>query len=69
MHPGSARGQAGWGCEQPGLEGGVSAKAGGLELGDLKGPFRPKPFSDSMLCIIYSFLVIFKIELTKRAKR
>ena len=34
------------GCEQPGLEGGVPAYSGGLEVDDLKGPFQPKPFYD-----------------------
>ena len=46
--PGSIQGQAGWGFEQPGLEGGVPAYSRGLEPGGLKGPFQPKPFSDSM---------------------
>ena len=46
--PGSIQGQAGWGCEQPGLEGSVPAYSRGLELGDLKCPFQPKPFCDSM---------------------
>ena len=45
----STQGQAGWGCEQPGLEGGVPAYSGELELDDLKGPFQPKPFYDSMI--------------------
>ena len=45
----SLEGQAGWGCEQPGLEGGVPAYSGGLELGDLKSPFQPKLFYDSIL--------------------
>jgi len=40
------------GCEQPGLEGGVPAYSGGLERGDLKGPFQPKPFYDSMILTI-----------------
>ena len=31
--PGSTQGQAGWGCEWPGVEG-----------GDIKGSFQPKPF-------------------------
>ena len=47
--PGSTQGQAGWGSEQPGLEGGVPAYSRGLELGDLKGPFQPKPFYDSVI--------------------
>ena len=46
--PGSIQGQAGWGFEQPGLEGDVPACNSGLELDDLKGPFQPKPFYDSM---------------------
>jgi len=51
--PGSTPGQAGWGCEQPGLEGGVPAYSSGLELGDLKGPFHTKPFYDAMIyCMI-----------------
>jgi len=29
--------------------GGVPAYSRGLELGDLKGPFQPKPFYDSMV--------------------
>ena len=47
--PGSIQGQAGWVFEEPGLEGGVPAYRRGLELGDLKGPFQPKPFYDSVL--------------------
>jgi len=39
--PGSTQGQAGWGCEQPGLEGGVPAYSRGLGLGDLKVPSNP----------------------------
>lgn len=52
--PGITQGQAGWGCGQPGVERGVPAYSRGLELGDLKGPFQPKPFHDSMICIISS---------------
>ena len=37
----------GWGCEQPGLEGGVLAIARGWELHHLRSPFQPKPFCDS----------------------
>ena len=44
--PGSIQGQAGWGCEQPGPEGGVPAYGRGLELDDLKGPFQPKSSCD-----------------------
>jgi len=47
------------GCEQPGLEGGVSAYSRGLELDDPKGPFHPYPFYDSMnqgLCICWDLL-------------
>ena len=36
--------QAGWGFEQPGLEGGVHAYSWHLELYNLKGPFQRKPF-------------------------
>jgi len=39
----------GWGFEQPGLEEDVPAYSRGLELGDLKGPFQPKPFYDSVI--------------------
>mgnify|MGYP001855436156 CR=1 FL=1 len=46
--PGSVQGQAGWGSE-PGLVGGDPVYSRGLELDDLKGPFQPKPFRDSML--------------------
>jgi len=45
--PGSIQGQAGWGFEQTGLEGGVPAYSRGLEPDDLKSPFQPKPFYDS----------------------
>jgi len=46
--PGSIPDQAGWGCEQPGLDGGVPACSRGLELHDLKDPFQPKPFNNSI---------------------
>jgi len=36
-------------ARQPGLEGGVPAYSRGLELGDLKGPFQPNPFYDSVI--------------------
>jgi len=39
--PGSIPGQAGWGCEQPGLEGGVPAYSRGLEPDILKVPSNP----------------------------
>jgi len=32
-------GQAGWGFDQPGLEGDVPAYSRGVKLDDLKGPF------------------------------
>jgi len=35
-----------WGCEQPGLEGGVPTYNRGLELHAPKGPFQPNPFYD-----------------------
>jgi len=44
----STQGQAGWGCEQPGLKGGVPAYSRRLEQDGLKGPFQPQPFYDSM---------------------
>ena len=47
--PGCIQGQAGWGCEQPGLEGGVPAHSSRLELDDLRGPFQSKPFYDSVI--------------------
>jgi len=54
--PGSNQGQAGWGFEQPGLLGGVPACSRGVELDDLKGPFQPNPFYDSIMLIntVYS---------------
>ena len=57
---GNIQGQAGWGCEQPGLERGVPAYSRGLELHDLKGPFQPKPFYES---IFYMKLTMFCTEL------
>ena len=59
---GSIQGQAGWGFEQPGLAGGVPAYSRGLELDDLKGPFQPKPFCDSM---ILHYAVLFAIHFHK----
>jgi len=50
------QGQAGGGCEQPGLEGGVPAYSKGLERDDLKGPLQPKPLFDSMINTRSSFL-------------
>ena len=47
--PRGVQGQAGWDLEQPGLEGGVPAYSKGLELGDLKDLFQPKPFCDSRI--------------------
>ena len=41
--------QAGGGSEQPGLEEGVPACSRGLELDDLKDPFQPNPFYNSMM--------------------
>ena len=41
------QGQAGWGCEQPGLEGGVPAYSRGVGTHSLKCPFQPQPFYDS----------------------
>ena len=38
--------QAGWGCEQPGLEGGDPAYSRGLELRDLKGAWRKRIVTD-----------------------
>ena len=52
--PGNIQGQAGWGFEKPGLEGGVPAYSRGLELGDLKGPSQPKPFYDSLTWTDYN---------------
>jgi len=46
---GSIQGQAGWGFEQPGLEGGVPVYSGGLELDDLRVPFQLKPLHDSII--------------------
>jgi len=48
MEHGGIQGQAGWGCEQPGLVGGDPANSSGLELGGLKGPFQLKPFYDTL---------------------
>ena len=48
-HPGSFQGEVEWGFEQRGLEGGIPAYSRGLELPDLKGPFQPKPFNDSVI--------------------
>lgn len=48
--PGGIQGQAGWDFKQPGLEGGVLAfsRKVGTRWSDLKGPFPPKPFHDSL---------------------
>jgi len=47
-HPWHVQGQAGRGFEQPGVVEDVPARGRGLELDDLKGPFQPKPFYDSL---------------------
>ena len=51
--PGSIQGQAGWGCEQPGLVVGDPAHSRGVEtpLWPEKdcGPFQPRPFYDMIL--------------------
>jgi len=54
----SIQGQAGWGFEQPRLEGGVFAYSRGLELDDLKGPFQHKPVYDSMICLQLPWAVV-----------
>ena len=54
-------GEAGWGFEQPGLVGDVPAYCRGLELDDLKGPFQPRAFYDSII----SQVVLFR-ELGRR---
>lgn len=40
--------QAGWGSEQPGLEGSVPANTRGVELGEFKGAVQPQSFCDPM---------------------
>ncbi|KAF4790605.1 hypothetical protein TURU_138899 [Turdus rufiventris] len=52
--PGSVQDQVKWGSEEPGpvhlVQESVSlSMPWGLELDDLKGPFQPKPFYDSMM--------------------
>ena len=47
---------AGWAFEWPSLEGGVPAYGRGLELDDLKEPFQPKPFYDSMILQTWNFV-------------
>jgi len=49
--PGSVQGQAGQGFEQPGLVEGVPAHGRGVRLDDLQGPFQPKPFCNSVICV------------------
>jgi len=48
--------QAGWGCEQPGVEGGVPAYSREVKLDSLEGPFQPKPFYDSLKYSKLNFL-------------
>jgi len=50
------QGQAGWGCEPPGLEEGVPVHSRGLEINDLKGPFQPKALCDSMILLCLFFV-------------
>jgi len=73
---GGIQSQAGWDFEQPGLEGGVPAYSRGLELGDLKGPFqpKPKPFYDSMILLTTrgprdQMLVVILLPWSKEDKR
>jgi len=59
--PGSIQGQAGWGFEPPGSEGGVPAYSRRLELDDLKGPFQPKPLYDSVItaaCVVRALIPV-----------
>ena len=61
--PRSFQGQAGWGFEKPGLEGSVPAYSRGLELGNLKGSFQPKPFHDStVLWFIFRWITTVSIK-------
>ena len=46
--PGNIQDQVGQGSEQPDLVSGVPARCGGVGLDDLRGPFPPKTFYDSM---------------------
>jgi len=64
LSPGGVQGQAGWGFEQPGLEGGVPAYSRGLELDDLKGPFQPKPFYDSVILSSCLWMLTAKLTVT-----
>ena len=49
--PGGIQGQAGCDSGQPGLLVGDPAHSRGLELDDHCGPFRPRPFYDSMIIL------------------
>jgi len=51
--------------KQPGLEGDVTAYSSGeLELDDLKGPFQPKPFYDSLLFFFFLTAQVRKLAVT-----
>lgn len=52
--PGSFQGHVGWGLEQPGQVEDVSAWSRILEL-DIKGPFCPQPFGDSVILLLFMF--------------
>jgi len=46
---GGIQGQAGCGSGQPGLVVGDPAHSRGWKLADIKGPFQPRPFYDSVI--------------------
>ena len=51
-----AQGQAGCGSAQPGLVVGGPAHSRGLKLDDHCGPFQSRPFYDSMIMLLNSWL-------------
>ena len=64
-----SQGQAEWGCELPGVEGGVRACSRALKLHDLKGPFQPKPFYDSVMFYRYIYLYSCSFNILGTAER
>jgi len=49
LPPGGVQDQAGWGVEQPCIEGDVPTYSPRLELDDLKDPFQSKPFYNTTI--------------------
>jgi len=67
--PGGIQGQAGCGSGQPGLLVGDPAHSRGLELDYCHGPFRPRPFCDSILLLKTFSRFEYPLQSTPKKRR